>query len=242
MAGHLTLLSALEIHWRSPNGSIGIDLFLTGGFGKRFAPVKSEAGLSDVTEGVFLGMVQVHSAEDWPLVEAIGQQNQGALSRLYDRYARVLYTLAYRILGSAEEAEEVVLDVFSKVWINATTYDPSRGRVDHWLFMMARSRALDRLRSRQRRDRVVDVSTQQAQVEPISTPLPEEDLVIQERRDRVQGALAQIPAEQRTVIELAYFSGLSQSEIATQTGLSLGTVKTRTRLGLTKLRTLLDSA
>lgn len=185
-------------------------------------------------------MGQVHSPEDWPLVQAIGQQDQGALSRLYDRYARVLYTLAYRILGSVEEAEEVVIDVFSKVWANAATYDPSRGRVDNWLFMMTRSRSLDRLRSRQRRDRVVDVSTQQAQVEPTCTPQLEEELVIQERRDRVQAALAQIPAEQRTVLELAYFTGLSQSEIAAQLGLSLGTVKTRTRLGLTKLRTLLD--
>jgi RNA polymerase sigma-70 factor, ECF subfamily len=186
-------------------------------------------------------MVQAHSADDWLLVKAIGQQDQGALSRLYDRYARVLYALAFKMLGSVEEAEEVVLDVFSKVWSSAASYDASRGRVDNWLFMMTRSRTLDRLRSRQRRDRVMDVSMQQAQVEiHVQRPLPQEELVIQERREQVQQALAKIPAEQRLVIEFAYFGGLSQSEIASRTGLSLGTVKTRLRLGLSKLKGLLE--
>lgn len=174
---------------------------------------------------------------DVALLKAIAQADQTALSQLYDRYARVLYSLVFKMLGSVEEAEEVVVDVFSQVWRNISSYCEDRGRVDTWLFTMARSRAIDRLRKRQRQSKVIDAS-----VQTVSNPaldIPQEQLLIQERRERVAIALAELPLEQRNVIELAYFGGFSKSEIASKTGVSLGTVKTRTRLGLNKLRGLL---
>lgn len=180
--------------------------------------------------------------DDISLVQQITQRKQTALSQLYDRYARVMYAVAFKMLGSVEEAEEAVLDVFAQVWNKADGYRSSRGRVDGWLFMMTRSRALDRLRVRKRHEKVMNASTEAVRVQPVSPSQgPEEHLLVQDRRDRVLAALAKIPQEQRHVLELAYYDGLSQSEISSQTGLSLGTIKTRVRLGLGKLRCILDS-
>ena len=181
------------------------------------------------------------STDDVFLITRVAHRNQGALSDLYDRYARILYSVAYKMLGSVEESEEIVLDVFAQVWRIAPTFDRQRGRVDSWLFMLTRSRSLDRLRQKQRQTKVVDASTAAARVQ-LSPPMvvPEDHLLIQERRDQIQAALAQIPPEQRQVIELAYYRGLTQSQIATQMAISVGTVKTRIRLGLSKLRGLLD--
>ncbi|WP_448603109.1 sigma-70 family RNA polymerase sigma factor [Thermoleptolyngbya sp.] len=185
---------------------------------------------------------QPFASEEAHLLARIAQQDQSALSSLYDRYARVLYSLAFRILGSVEEAEEIVLDVFSQVWKLAGRYDPQRGRVDAWLFMLTRSRSLDRLRSLQRISKAVESSTEAAKIVPqtqISDPT--EDVLIHERRDRVLSAMQRLPVEQREVIELAYYQGLTHVEIAAKTGKSLGTVKTRIRLGLNKLRQVLDA-
>lgn len=179
--------------------------------------------------------------EDAVLMQRIAQQEQAALSLLYDRYARVMYSLAYKILGAAEEAEEVVLDVFSQVWRTAERYDAQRGRTDSWLFLLTRSRSLDRIRRRKRNANVVEAAAAAAKA-PLTTGgiTPEEALMITDRRQQVKMALAQIPPEQQQIIELAYYQGLSQAQIAKQTGISLGTVKTRVRLGLSKLRQLLQ--
>ena len=93
------------------------------------------------------------------LIKRITQQDREALSQLYDRYARVMYSLAFKILNSVEEAEEVVIDVFSQVWRTAQNYDDQRGRVDNWLFLMTRSRSLDRLRKSLRQSKILDAST-----------------------------------------------------------------------------------
>ncbi|AFY40671.1 RNA polymerase, sigma-24 subunit, ECF subfamily [[Leptolyngbya] sp. PCC 7376] len=179
--------------------------------------------------------------EDIDLMQKIAQQEQAALGQLYDRYARIMYSLAYKMLGTAEEAEEVVLDVFSQVWRTADRYDAQRGRTDSWLFLLTRSRALDRLRRRKRNSNVVEAAISEAKV-PVTRAgrSPEEMLLIKDRRQQVKIALAQIPPEQQQIIELAYYQGLSQSQIAKQTGISLGTVKTRVRLGLSKLKVLLQ--
>jgi RNA polymerase sigma-70 factor, ECF subfamily len=173
---------------------------------------------------------------DFSLIQRIMQQDRSALSVLYDRYARVVYAVTYRSLGSVEESEEVVMDVFAKVWTSATSYDATKARVDTWIFMMTRSRVLDRLRSKQRRSKV----TEAVMVFDLPTTTTDTslDLEIAERRNQVIAALATLPAEQRQVLELAYFSGWSQREIAESTGLALGTVKTRMRLGLEKLRSM----
>ena len=173
-------------------------------------------------------------------VYQIAQQNQLALSKLYDRYARIIYSSAYRSLGNAEESEEVVMDVFTQVWRSADRYDAAKARVDTWLFMMARSRTFDRLRNRQRKEKVADA----VMVFEVSTiclsPTPGEDAEIRERRSTVIAALETLPPEQRQVLELAYYGGYSHREIAEQTGMALGTVKTRIRLGLEKLRSALQ--
>ena len=183
-------------------------------------------------------MTKLKSKDETELISRMVRGDQAALSQLYDRYARVMYSLAFKMLGSAEESEEVVLDVFAKAWRTAARYDASRSRVDSWLFLMTRSRSLDRLRQRQRQTKVVEAATNTVQVS--SSDVPDDALIIAERRTVVVEALAGLPEEQRTVIELAYYQGYSQSEIAKQTGLALGTVKTRIRLGLRKLKQSLD--
>jgi RNA polymerase sigma-70 factor, ECF subfamily len=175
---------------------------------------------------------------DFSLIQSIVQQDRAALSALYDRYARVVYAVAYRSLGSLEESEEVVMDVFAKVWMTADSYNSGKARVDHWIFMITRSRVLDRLRSQQRRGKVTEAITLATAVFDILTTADDTslDLEMAERRTEVLTALASLPAEQRQVLELAYYRGWSQREIAEYTGLALGTVKTRIRLGLKKLR------
>jgi RNA polymerase sigma-70 factor, ECF subfamily len=179
--------------------------------------------------------------DDNTLLVRIAKQDQAALSELYDRYARIIYAISFRSLRSAEESEEVVLDVFAQVWRIADRYDTSKSRVDTWLFMLARSRVLDRVRKLQRRipatGEVLDIAEIQA---PASGVDPIDAAVVSERREQVLAVLHQLPKEQRLVLELAYYEGLSHSEIALKTGISLGTIKTRIRLGLNKLRSALD--
>jgi RNA polymerase sigma factor (sigma-70 family) len=171
------------------------------------------------------------------LLVQIARKDQTALAKLYDRYGRASYALAYKILGSVEEAEEVVLDVFSQIWQKAASYDTSRSRVDTWLFMLTRSRAIDRLRVLQRTFRATQVCLEEAKI-PISGGIaePMEDAIIKERSEQVKTALEKLPAEQRQAIELAYYQGLTCAAIAAQTGISIGTIKTRLRLGIAKLR------
>jgi RNA polymerase sigma-70 factor, ECF subfamily len=179
---------------------------------------------------------------DFSLIQQIINQNRAALSALYDRYARVVYSVAYRSLNSVEESEEVVMDVFAKIWTTSASYDSTKARVDTWIFMMTRSRVLDRLRSKQRRGKVTTAIT--VFDTPTTTNDASLDLEVSERRQVILTALASLPAEQRQVLELAYYQGWSQREIAEHTGTALGTVKTRIRLGLEKLRSipqLLDS-
>ena len=177
-----------------------------------------------------------HSDESQWMTQ-IAQQNQSALSQLYDRYAQIIYSIAYRSLGSVEESEEVLMDVFGQVWRTADRYDQAKARVDTWLFMIARSRICDRLRSGQRRGKVRDALIAFDAVDQI---LENEDVEISERRELVATAMGKLPIEQRQVLELSYYGGLSHREISDQTGLALGTVKTRIRLGLDKLRSSLQ--
>jgi RNA polymerase sigma-70 factor, ECF subfamily len=179
---------------------------------------------------------------DLSLIQRIINLDRTALATLYDKYARVVYAVAYRSLGSVEESEEVVMDVFAKVWTAAASYDLNKARVDSWIFMMTRSRVLDRLRSKQRRGKVTEAI--EVFAPPTITSDASLDLEVAERRTQVLTALASLPIEQRQVLELAYYQGWSQREISDHTGVALGTVKTRIRLGLEKLRSspqLIDS-
>ena len=182
-------------------------------------------------------MTAQSNIDEIALVTKIAQQDQTALAELYDRYARILYAVAFKILGTQEETEEAVLDVFQQVWRTAGRYNPQKARVDAWLFMQIRSRALDRLRVKQRMAQKNTVSLDAVNIDTQApTKNPEENVVVMERRRLIVTAMQQLPPEQRQVIELAYFKGFTHNEIATQTGVAIGTIKTRIRLALNKLR------
>jgi RNA polymerase sigma-70 factor (ECF subfamily) len=170
--------------------------------------------------------------------------DEQALGALYDRWATTVHTLAYYLLGQADEAEDAVEETFWQAWREAGKYDASRGAVSTWLSTIARSRALDRQRARRRRNEEPLEGASSTSAEdssaradaPTFAADPQHDAEHAERARDIAIALAKLPAEQREVIELAYFGGLSQSEIAARTSLPLGTVKTRARLALEKLR------
>jgi|SRR5580693_276269 RNA polymerase sigma-70 factor (ECF subfamily) len=173
--------------------------------------------------------------KDAALLRQVVDRRPEALAELYDRFAPVLLPLARRILGSAADAEEVLQEAFVHVWNHASRYDPARSSVSTWLVLLTRSRAIDRLRNRKVVERVHEAAHQ----EPIAvhtSPVAVEAVFIQERRDRVRRELEKLPAEQRQVLEMAFYQGLTQSEIAARAGLPLGTVKTRTLLAMKKLR------
>ncbi|MBD2437302.1 sigma-70 family RNA polymerase sigma factor [Nostoc sp. FACHB-110] len=184
-------------------------------------------------------MESLFTTTDVLLITKIAQKDQSALSALYDRYSKIIYAIAFKSLKSAEESEEVVLDVFAQVWRIAERYDTQKGRVDTWLFTIARSRILDRLRKLQRTHVSTTFSLDTTEIQPKADNIDLfESVFIAERRSRVIAAMKKLPDEQRLVIELAYYQGLTQSQIAEATGVSLGTVKTRIRLGLKKLQSI----
>jgi RNA polymerase sigma-70 factor (ECF subfamily) len=170
----------------------------------------------------------------------IQNRQQEALGTLYDQLAPLVYAIAWRILGDRDEAEEVLGETFWQVWNGAQQYDPARGAMEAWVSSIARSRAIDLLRARKRRDAGrthQDMEPQTAAGAPHHLP---EELTLQGERERaVASALAELSEAQRRPIELAYYEGLSQAEIAGRLGQPLGTIKTRMRLGLLHLRQVL---
>lgn len=177
---------------------------------------------------------------DLPLIQRIASGDERAVAELYDRYGSVLYAVGYRILGERADAEEVVMETFAQVWREASRFEAERGSVPAWLTMMARSRALDQVRSRDRRERL---ATSAAREDDNRAPAmgawgndPTREAEQNERRQRVVEAMASLSPVQREAIELAYYEGLSQSEIAERLQEPLGTIKTRVRLGMMKLR------
>jgi RNA polymerase sigma-70 factor, ECF subfamily len=175
---------------------------------------------------------------DVDLLKAIARQDESALAELYDRYRVILFGLLVRILNSREEAEDVLQEVFLQVWRRAADFDENRGRPFTWLVTLARSRGIDRLRSLGARERVAIAGAREPSDE-VSDAVA--DAFKSEQRSLVNTALAQLPDEQKRPLMLAYFEGLTQSEIATKLGAPLGTVKTRMRAGLMKMRELIGN-
>ena len=186
-------------------------------------------------------MADQNTLTDETLVERMAAGNQDALAALYDRHRSVIFSLILRILRDRAEAEEVLADVFFQAWRAAAGFDALRGTVIAWLVMLARSRALDRVRSKGRREAgLAALVEEQAHAAPNPTDgaaAAEDEL----RRSRIQAALASLSPPQRGALELAYFSGLSHTEIAGRLGEPLGTIKTRIRQGLLKLRERLEA-
>ena len=170
------------------------------------------------------------------LLKAIAARDEAALAQLYDRYRTILFGLLMRILNNREEAEDVLQEVFLQVWRKAADFDESRGRPFTWLVTLARSRGIDRLRTLASRERIAEAGAREVS-EEISDAAT--DAFKSEQRGLVSDALAKLPDEQKRPIMLAYFDGLTQSEISTRLGAPLGTVKTRMRTGMIRLRELL---
>lgn len=175
------------------------------------------------------------NSSDVELLHAIAARDDEALASLYDRYRLILFGLLLRILNSREDAEDVLQEVFLQIWRRAKDFDEGRGQAFTWMITLARSRAIDRLRVLAARHRLAASASHET--EEVSDAAA--DAVGSEQREIVAGALAQIPDEQRRTLMLAYFEGLTQSEIAARLDAPLGTVKTRMRSGMIRLRELL---
>lgn len=172
---------------------------------------------------------------DETLVERITQQDLKALAALYDRYAQTVYAVAVKVIGPTE-AEDVVQDVFLRLWHSADQFDPQRGTFKGWFMRMARNYALDQIRSQVREQRLLVSKRVEAIFRQASYVDPVDEVGKREDRRYLLRALCALPNEQRLAIVLAYFGGFTQSAIATQLDWPLGTVKKRIRLGLQKLR------
>lgn len=201
------------------------------------------ARLLDVTQGVGAtpDAPRDRAADDAWLMEAIGREDVTALEALYDRYSSLVFSVSLRVLHDNGLAEDVVQEVFLRIWRQPASYDPERGRFISWLMSVTRNRALDELRRVSRRHRSEDEDREEDSiVARLSTTDRMDDPALgaelAEQREAVRAAMTRLPPEQRRAIELAYFSGLTQVEIAERTGDPLGTVKTRVRLGMRKLR------
>lgn len=171
---------------------------------------------------------------DEALVLSLRQGNKAALAILYDRYSRLVYTIAFRILNNGPETEDLTQEIFLNLW-QKQAYDPTRSSLSRFLSTVTRNRAIDRVRSRSNRRRILKgLAAQTSSVEIFS--LPEATASLGERSQRVRQALTTLPENQRELLWLAYYHGFSQSEIASHTNIPLGTVKSRMRQGLLKLK------
>lgn len=176
---------------------------------------------------------------DVALLTRLQQRDADALAELYDRHGRAAFSLAYRVLGNPESAEEAVQEGFLALWRRAETYHPDRGAVRTWLLTVVRNRAIDQLRRTATAHGGMAPPASVDDVIAVAPDDPEAEAVRMIEGRVVRAALAELPGEQREVVELAYFAGLSYPEVAARTGVPLGTVKSRMRLALERLRGIL---
>jgi len=185
--------------------------------------------------------VSTDAADDRALLRGVAAGDKEALGQLYARHSAVLFALALKVLSDRAEAEDVLQEAFVQVWKTAGSFDEGRGKPIGWLIMLTRSRAIDRLRSRKTRARVAESMARDV-VQAAEARSPADEASASEAQQAIRAGLKSLPPEQRAAIELAYFGGLTQFEIAQQLGQPLGTVKTRIRNGMMRLRELLGSA
>lgn len=227
--------------------NIGIRGFSSGS-SVRCRDRRSAAGTRAPGGGVVLTLAHASvtvpdTTVDAALIAALAAGDQGAAASMFDRYAPLLMSVAFRVTRSHADAEEVVLEALEQAWRQAARYDLSRGTIEAWLLMIVRSRAFDRMRSGQRHARhLVSIEDHPADVtheHADESASPADFAEAAEARQIVSQALASLPPAQRESVTLAFYDGLSHSEVAEKLGEPLGTVKTRIRLGMLKLRELL---
>lgn len=180
---------------------------------------------------------------DADVIRRIRSGDRAAFLEFYDRYASLLLSVAARVLGDRREAEDVVQDVCTQIWHKSSGYDAELGSLSSWAVTLARNKAIDRVRASTRRRRLLEEVAIAAET-PNEAPAPSANELLhgRERAEQIRAALADLSADQRQVIELAYFAGLSQSEIAVRLDQPLGTVKARIRRGMLRLREQLGDA
>jgi RNA polymerase sigma-70 factor (ECF subfamily) len=175
------------------------------------------------------GMPAPNNLEEAALIERIRSGDESAMADMYDRYSGIIYGVALRVLGDTTAAEDVLQEVFLQLWRNPQAFDASRGKLAPWLAVIARNRAIDHLRKRAPEDDIDEVS--------VSTGVNLEDEAAQRQAvNKIRTVLSQLPQEQRRALEMAFFEGMTHTEIAAKTGEPLGTIKTRIRAGLLAVR------
>jgi RNA polymerase sigma-70 factor (ECF subfamily) len=173
---------------------------------------------------------------DERLMEMIQQQQPEALAHLYDRYASTIKAMIMRVLHNDAESDDLLQEVYVEIWNRATSYDPAKGKPLGWMVTLSRRRAIDRLRKREAYGRMEERLLAETKHEPEeSSAQLEEDVAHAEMREHLNRVLAKLPPAQKQAVELAYYKGMSQREIAAATGIPLGTIKTRLELGMKKL-------
>jgi RNA polymerase sigma-70 factor (ECF subfamily) len=175
------------------------------------------------------------------LMLAMARRDKAALAGLYDALSRPLYSLALKVTNDSADAQDIVQDVFLQLWLKAADYTPARGSVFSWAATLTRNRAIDRIRMRRRRAEIIHESAPDIPGNDTSEGTAADALGLREQATAVRSALTALPHEQRSAIELAFFNGLTQTEIATRLHEPLGTVKARIRRGLLKLRDTLST-
>ena len=174
------------------------------------------------------------------LVQQMAQGSQQALSQLYDQTSPMVNGLLLRIMERREDAEEVMLDVYMKAWKYAARYNGQRGSVPAWLLIMARNSAIDRIRQKRAQPKTLSYERAVTPEPESGDASPEELTADEQRRRKVQQVLRELPPEQREVVELAFFAGLTHAELAERLREPLGTIKSRIRMGLIRLRGLIE--
>jgi RNA polymerase sigma-70 factor (ECF subfamily) len=204
----------------------------------------SNPGPQSASRGTGKSAEQVsQAAADQELMRQIAAADETAFSSLYRRLAPGLFSMIYEVLRDQKEAEDVLQESFVQMWKKASTYDPARSALFTWAAMISRNRALDRLRSRQRRGRTLEAATAEwSAAAPEFADQADELLGHSEERSRIREALTKLPEAQRNAIQLAFFRGLTQAEVSTQLGEPLGTIKARIRRGLIALRDVLEAS
>lgn len=178
---------------------------------------------------------------DAELVRQMKSGSEGAFATFYDRFAPGLFSMIYAILRDQKESEDVLQEAFVQMWKRTSTYDPTRSSLFTWAVMISRHKAIDRLRSRQRQSRLAEAVANEPEDVTATAPAERADTLLarSDERDRVRGALSQLAAAQREALDLAFYGGLSQTQISEKLGAPLGTVKARIRRGLLALREVL---